>query len=55
MPIYVPLDRDAMERLRSLASHEHRHPRMQAKLLLEQAIRERAGSSPSRGPRRGTR
>ena len=42
MPIYVALDRDAMERLRRLAAREYRNPRLQAKLLLEQAIRDRA-------------
>jgi hypothetical protein len=43
----IPLSDATGDVLRRLASHEYRDPRMQAKLLLEQAIRDRAGTVPT--------
>ena len=50
MRLTIPLSDASSDALRRLASHEYRDPRMQAKLLLEQAIRdraERAGTTPT--------
>jgi hypothetical protein len=41
--LMIPLSDASSDALRRLASREYRDPRMQAKLLLEQALRERAG------------
>jgi hypothetical protein len=43
----IPLSDASSDELRRLASQEYRDTRMQAKFLLEQAIRERAGALPS--------
>jgi hypothetical protein len=40
----IPLSEASSDALCRLASREYRDPRMQAKLLLEQALRERAGA-----------
>ncbi len=42
MRLTIPLSDASSDALRRLASHEYRDPRMQAKLLLEHAIRDRA-------------
>ena len=38
MPLYVPLKRDALLRLRQLAEQERRRPQDQAAVLLERAL-----------------
>ena len=48
MRITIPLSDASGDALRALASREYRDPRMQAKYLLEQAIRDRnAGAAPA--------
>lgn len=38
MPLYVPLDSEALVKLRQLAEQERRRPQDQAALLIEQAL-----------------
>jgi len=52
--LYIPLDRSLRDRLEALAERERRHPRDQAVVLLEQALRRvaapqlpRPGESPT--------
>ena len=55
MRLTIPLSDASSDALRRLASHEYRDPRMQAKLLLEQAIRDRAGALPAADRLTGSR
>jgi hypothetical protein len=49
--LYIPIDRALRDRLDALAQRERRHPREQAVVLLEQALRRVAAPEP-RSPRR---
>jgi hypothetical protein len=45
--ITIPLSDASCDALRRMAYESYRDPKMQAKFLLEQAIRERAGALPT--------